>query len=60
MTPRTIELLDSCCKVMGIRRVPGLLAGKDASAPALVGVIRPKILLPASLVAQLTTRTKSA
>ena len=51
---KSLSLLASCCELFGISRTPQLLAGGEGSAPALIGVIHPKVLLPATLASQLT------
>lgn len=46
-----LTLLDECRSHMGIRRQVPILSGPDASIPALLGFIRPRLLVPASLLA---------
>jgi beta-lactamase regulating signal transducer with metallopeptidase domain len=41
------QLLAVCCGMAGVRRRPGLLWGPPDAGPALVGIWRPKLLLPA-------------
>lgn len=44
--PRLLELLASCAAALKIRRLPRLLTGPSAGGPALIGVIRPCLVLP--------------
>lgn len=45
-----LGLLEDCARAAGVRRPPILLSGGDVDAPALVGFLRPKILLPGRLL----------
>jgi beta-lactamase regulating signal transducer with metallopeptidase domain len=48
---RVIGLLKSCAADLGVRRLPELLTGPCAGGPALVGFVRPKVLLPETVLA---------
>lgn len=48
--PQILELLRSCAKELGVRRLPVLLTGPAAGGPALVGFVRPKLLLPEAVL----------
>ncbi|MEA2709774.1 MAG: bla regulator protein blaR1 [Phycisphaerales bacterium] len=44
--PHVTELLERCRRELGVRRRVAILASADLPAPALMGVIRPRLLLP--------------
>jgi hypothetical protein len=48
--PASTELLASCCQAMGVRRIPELLTAPMNSGPALVGMWKPRLLLPHCVV----------
>ena len=48
--PASTELLASCCQAMGVRRIPELLMAPMNSGPALVGMWKPRLLLPHCVV----------
>ena len=50
------ELLEDCCRLMHAPRVPVLLEGPPDSGPALIGVLRPKLLLPPCVLHQFAWR----
>jgi beta-lactamase regulating signal transducer with metallopeptidase domain/type II secretory pathway component GspD/PulD (secretin) len=43
---RTLSLLQECARVVGIRRLPRLILAPTGTGPALLGVLRPRLLLP--------------
>lgn len=48
------ELLNSCCRQMGIRQTPALKLAGFATSPAACGLLRPVILIPEELVNKLS------
>jgi bla regulator protein BlaR1 len=44
--PQVLALLRQCADEVGIKRVPIVLSSDDLPAPALMGCIRPRLLLP--------------
>lgn len=49
------ELFVQCAQTMGLRRVPQVMVTNAVNSPALMGMIRPVMLLPLSLPGALTT-----
>jgi bla regulator protein BlaR1 len=49
--PEVLALLADCRRRMGIRRDVPILGGPEGSAPALLGFLRPRLLIPAELLA---------
>ena len=43
-------LLESCARELGVRRIPRVLLTQAVDAPALYGVFRPRLLMPADLL----------
>ncbi len=50
---RIEELLNECRLLMGIRKSIPILVCTQINTPALIGILRPKILLPAKIVGEL-------
>ena len=48
--PLVQQLLDDCCQLMHVRRVPRLQVAPANSGPALIGIWRPKLLLPVCVI----------
>lgn len=48
--PATLELLRECCAALGVRRAPRLAESAVVSSPALHGLFRPSLLLPAGFL----------
>jgi bla regulator protein BlaR1 len=48
--PRILDLLTTCAEELKIHRLPQLLTGRDSAGPALVGFLRPRLLLPESIL----------
>jgi beta-lactamase regulating signal transducer with metallopeptidase domain len=53
--PRLLEILEDCKARAGVTAPIGLIVSKDVSVPALMGWLRPRILLPENTVAVLST-----
>ncbi len=49
--PEVLSLLEECCCQMGIRRQVPILSGPEASVPALLGFLWPRLLVPVPLLA---------
>lgn len=47
-----LELLESACRRMGLKRTPALLVTPECVSPCIVGTLRPRIVLPESVVTQ--------
>ena len=47
------EMLEDCCRCMGIRRKVGLKVSANAASPAVCGLFRPVILVPQNLARSL-------
>ncbi|XHR27202.1 MAG: M56 family metallopeptidase [Chthoniobacteraceae bacterium] len=52
--PRLIELARGLCLTLGIKRPVRLLVSERISLPAVIGVLRPAVLIPASLLTGLS------
>jgi beta-lactamase regulating signal transducer with metallopeptidase domain len=50
--PAVSRLLADCCRRMGVRRAPVVCEGRHVAAPALHGLLRPRLLLPAGFLAR--------
>ena len=50
-----LTLLEECCERMGVRRVPLIAESEAVQTPALHGVFRPRLLLPAGFTQTFTT-----
>jgi beta-lactamase regulating signal transducer with metallopeptidase domain len=50
---RLHNLLDECCRQMRLRRTPALLITDAVAAPAVAGLIHPRLLLPPTVAADL-------
>ena len=48
--PEALSLLAECCRRMGIHRCPQLLTTDAVAMPALMGILRPRLLMPPSLL----------
>lgn len=48
--PGVLSLIDRCREELRVRRKPDVLTSADVSAPALMGFIRPRLLLPESVL----------
>jgi len=48
--PEVLALLEECGQRLGVRRSVPLLRGPDTSTPALLGFLRPRLLIPARLL----------
>jgi beta-lactamase regulating signal transducer with metallopeptidase domain len=55
MDTRLLELLIDCCSLFGIRRTPALLVTPECISPCIVGLRRPKIVLPELLATHTDT-----
>jgi len=51
--PEILALLDHCRKQMGIRSPVTVMASKQINSPALFGVLRPRLLLPSRILAEM-------
>lgn len=51
--PRVLSLWNECVEASGQKRRPGLAETDSIVSPALLGVIRPRVLLPIGMTAQL-------
>jgi beta-lactamase regulating signal transducer with metallopeptidase domain len=51
--PRLLELLEHCKETAGVTASIGLVVADTVASPAIMGWLRPRILLPASLVSVL-------
>ena len=49
-----VELLARCAREMGVRRLPRLVVARSVASPALVGVVRPRLLVPAEVLEEFT------
>src|SRR3954467_10829302 len=48
---RVLRAVEACCREMGVRRVPGVRElPARGGGPALVGFVRPTVLLPAGVM----------
>ena len=47
---RVLELLEECKEQMGVRTVVGVVASEQVAGPAVLGFVRPRVLLPAGMV----------
>ncbi|MDR0534357.1 MAG: DUF4019 domain-containing protein [Verrucomicrobiales bacterium] len=56
---RLLELLEDCKRVSGVTAPIGLVVTGQVSVPALLGWLRPRILLPSGLAKSLTTKQLS-
>lgn len=52
--PELKELFAECCRRMRVRHAPAIVAGTTISAPALMGLLRPVLLVPATLPAAIS------
>jgi len=52
--PELLDLLEDCKAVAGVRAPVGLVLSPDLSSPALLGWLRPRILLPETLASSLS------
>jgi beta-lactamase regulating signal transducer with metallopeptidase domain len=50
--PAVVGLLNECCRRLGVLRKPALLESPDVGSPALHGVFRPRLLLPAGFLSR--------
>lgn len=48
-TDEMLRVLRQCCTLMGVKRVPELVITQAVQAPAVFGLVRPSVLLPADL-----------
>ena len=48
---RLLNVARSCATLLRLKRLPILLAGENVSTPAVVGLFRPKLLLPSHVLA---------
>lgn len=48
-TDEMLRVLRQCCTQMGVKRVPELVITQAVQAPAVFGLVRPSVLLPADL-----------
>jgi bla regulator protein BlaR1 len=48
--PAVLELLETCKREMGVTQRPILLAADSSCVPALVGFLRPRLLMPISVL----------
>jgi beta-lactamase regulating signal transducer with metallopeptidase domain len=46
---RVVSLIKECSKATGLRRVPIIVASSEIPSPAVTGLVRPSLLLPADL-----------
>ncbi|MEO7411723.1 MAG: M56 family metallopeptidase [Opitutaceae bacterium] len=51
-----VGVLQECCERMGVRRPPLLVGTTDVASPALHGLFRPRLLLPAKFTSTFSTR----
>lgn len=49
------DILTDCCRELGIRKKIDLSISQNAQSPAACGLLRPKVLLPSSLLARLSS-----
>jgi beta-lactamase regulating signal transducer with metallopeptidase domain/uncharacterized protein involved in exopolysaccharide biosynthesis len=54
--PRVLELLQGCRTTLGLRRPVILLAATGLDTPALFGLLRPRLLIPADMLRRLDDR----
>jgi beta-lactamase regulating signal transducer with metallopeptidase domain/biopolymer transport protein ExbD len=54
--PRVLEMLESCRAQLGVRRNVAVLAATGLNTPALFGIGRPRLLLPAEMLERLDDR----
>jgi len=50
--PEVLARLEDCCRQVGLRRAPGLSVSESVGTPALHGLLRPRVLLPADFAAR--------
>jgi beta-lactamase regulating signal transducer with metallopeptidase domain len=56
---RLLELVEDCKRISGVTAPIGLVVSERVSTPALLGWLRPRILLPSGLAETLTTKQLS-
>ena len=52
--PRILDLLEECKRRIGRRTTPAVVATDKVNCPALFGLVRPRLLLPGSTMAELS------
>lgn len=50
--PALLQMLQTACRRLGVRRVPALVVTPESLSPCLVGTLRPTIVLPESVVTE--------
>lgn len=51
---RILDLLEDCQRQMGIKRAVGVIATDRIAGPALLGCLRPRLLLPRNAMVELS------
>lgn len=54
--PDLLRVVESCAKTLHLRRIPRVLAGDTVQTPAVVGLFRPKLLMPSHVLASCDSR----
>ncbi len=49
--PELLQLVRSCAATLHLRSIPSVLSGDDIHSPAVVGIVRPRLLLPSHVLA---------